>query len=181
MLRSLRFLACAAIVPLVATGFVAGQGDKKVTPKQLPGPGVADPAGRIGYFRNTTGGIDALDLGSGKLLWASKDASRPLLASADRVFAHQEVAGKPSQFRVVVLDSTKEGKTVLETEPIALPDWASVAVAYGRSYRSGARLDGNDLYVAWEARAFYAGGALRRRKWKKRLARKPPASSESMS
>ena len=57
---------------------------KPVPPVILPGGGVADPAGRSGFFPNTTGGIDALDLASGKLLWQSKDGQGPLLATADR-------------------------------------------------------------------------------------------------
>jgi hypothetical protein len=155
-----RSLACAGVLALVAVPFLAAQGEKKAEqPNRLPGPGVADPTGKFGFFPSAAGGIDALDLASGKLQWTTKEANRPLLASADRVFAHMDIAGKPNQFRIVILDSSKDGKRVLETEPIALPGWVSVVVDYGRTYQSSARLDGGDLYVAWEARAFYAGGA----------------------
>ena len=127
--------------------------------RQLPGPGVADPAGKTGFFPGVDGGINAVDLSNGKLLWHSKEATKPLLATADRLFSEKGVTGKPNQIRIVVLDLTKEGKRVLESEPVSLPDWVSVQVAYGRSYRSSSRLDGNMLLVSWEARAFYAGGA----------------------
>jgi hypothetical protein len=160
MLRSLGLIAITVLFMLVGGRYVAGQDKAKpVRPNLLPGPGVADPATKVGYFPNPAGGIDALGLATGKLLWTSKDASRPLLAGADRVFAQKDIAGKPNQFRIVVLEAGKEGKRVLETEPIMLLDWVSVSVTHGRTYRSAARLDGNHLFVAWEARAFYAGGA----------------------
>jgi hypothetical protein len=160
MFRSLSCLfAVALMFALSSAAFVRSQEKKKFTPATLmPGAGVADPAAKVGFFPNTTGGIDALDLANGKLLWTSKDAHRPLLASADRLFAQKNL-DKPNQIRVVILDSTREGKRVLESETITLPDWVSVTVAYGRSYRSNARLDMNVLFLSWEARAFYAGGA----------------------
>jgi hypothetical protein len=127
---------------------------EKSTSGKLPGDGVADPAGNVGYFPNTTGGIDALELATGKLLWASKDADRPLVATNDRLLAQ---AGKTNQVRLIVID--KEGKRVLESDPIKFPDWVSVQTAYGRSFQSGARLDGKSALLSWQARAFYAGGA----------------------
>jgi hypothetical protein len=143
-----------------SSAFVTGQEKRKSVPsKMLPGPGVADPAAKIGFFCSATGGIDALELTNGKLLWTSKEANRPLLATEDRLFAQKDVSGKANQIRIVVLDLTKHGKRVLESEVITLPDWVSVNVAYGRSYRSSSKFDGDSLLVSWEARAFYAGGA----------------------
>lgn len=127
--------------------------DKNVSqpPRLLPGGGVATPAGKVGFFPNTSGGIDALDLASGKVLWSSNDANRPLLATEDRLFAQR-------QNSIFSLDA-QDGKRVFEAKPIGLPGWASVEVAYGRSYQGSVRLEGTALLVSWEARAFYAGGA----------------------
>ena len=47
--------------------------DASQGPVFLPG-GVADPAGKTGYVTNATGGIDAIDLEGGRLLW--QDYSR---------------------------------------------------------------------------------------------------------
>jgi hypothetical protein len=133
-----------------------GPAQEKTVPRHLPGGGVADPAGKSCFFPNTSGGIDALDLGTGNLLWTSKDANRPLLATENRLFAQQ---GNTNEVRVLVLDSSKEGKRVFESQPIIFPDWVSVQVAYGRSFRSSARVDIKGFWLSWEARAFYAGGA----------------------
>jgi hypothetical protein len=144
-------IVCSIVLVIPMTTLHA----QDVRPRELPGGGVASPDGKTGYFPNATGGIDGIDLAKGAVLWSSKDASQPLLATASRVFA-QTSAGK---LRVVALDAEKNGKRVFETQPIALPEWASIGPNYGRSFQSRARLAGNDLTLAWEARAFYAGGA----------------------
>ena len=145
MFRSTLIVAIACAAPALAQ-------EKSIAPRHLPGGGVADPTGKIGFFPNTSGGIDALDLATGKLLWATKDANRPLLATEDRLFAQR-------QNSIFILDTTQEGKRLFESKPIALPEWASVETAYGRSYRGSTRLEGAALLVSWEARSFYSGGA----------------------
>ena len=88
----------------------------------LPGGAVADPDGKVGFVPNTSGGIDALDLASGKLLWDTKEAPRPLLATPDRLFAQALVRGKANQVRIVVLNTTQKGKRLLESQPLSFPD-----------------------------------------------------------
>lgn len=113
--------------------------EKKASSQHLPGGGVADPAGKIGYFPSKSGGIDALDLATGKLLWSNKDADRPLAATADRLFAQ---TGTSNQIRALVLDTSKGGKCAVESQPIKLADWASVQPANGRSFRSSTKSRG---------------------------------------
>jgi len=133
---------------------------KAQAPVVLPGSGVADPDGKVAYVPNTGGGIDALDLATGKRLWQTNAAPRPLLATADRLFAEVPVKGKGHQVRIIVLDTTQEGKKVLESQPVSFPDWVSVGVSHGRSFASSARTDGEGgLLLTWQARAWYAGGA----------------------
>jgi hypothetical protein len=141
---------------LAVTAAPALTQEKTKPSAHLPGGGVADPAGKIGFFPNTSGGIDAIDLANGKLLWTNKEANRPLLATDDRLITQ---AGTTNHVRVLVLDTHNDGKRVLESDLVKFPDWVSVKVDYGRSFTSGARLDGRMLMLSWEARAFYAGGA----------------------
>ena len=151
------FLMFVVLVILWTSDVARAQEKQKLLmPRHLSGGGVADPAGKTGFFPNTSGGIDAIELATGKVLWSSKDAHRPLLATDDRLFVQ---AGKSNTVRVLALDTSKEGKRVLESPPIALADWVSVEVAYGRSFRSGVRADDKHVWLSWEARAFYAGGA----------------------
>src|SRR5258708_6523493 len=127
-----RSLLALFLIPAAFAGIGYTQ-EKKAATQRLPGEGNADPAGKIGFFPGKTGGIDALDLATGKLLWSSIDANRPLVASADRLFAQ---AGDTNQVRVLVIDTTKQGKLAVESQPIKLADWVSVKPDYGRTFTS---------------------------------------------
>jgi hypothetical protein len=146
---------------VLALPLLLGAADKPslVGPLAMPGGGVADADGKVGYFPNTTGGIDALDLATGQVLWSTQEANRPLLATKDRLYARTPVKGAANQVRVVVLDATQKGKRLLESRPVVFPAWVSVGVAYGRSFTATARLADGKLLLAWQARAWYAGGA----------------------
>jgi hypothetical protein len=137
----------------------ASEKDGILTARLLPGGGVFDPAREVGYVPNPAGGIDALDLATGQLLWTREAVPGPLLATADRLYAQAPVKERANQVRVLALDTTQKGKVVRESEPITFPEWVMVGVAYGRSFRSTACLEQETLYLVWEARAWYAGGA----------------------
>jgi hypothetical protein len=158
MLRSFSLLIAGLLVPGSVFPVAAAEKDKATAPKLLPGKGVAGPDGKVGYVPNPAGGIDALDLATGKVLWQSTDANRPLAATATRLYAQAPVKDRANLVRVIGIDAAN-GKRLLESEPVGFPDWVSVAAAYGRSFTSSARLEGNNLLYSWEARAFYAGGA----------------------
>jgi hypothetical protein len=146
---------------LIGTGLTHAAPAPKEAPSQmsvfLPG-GVADPAGRYGYVTNTPGGIDALDLETGKTEWASAEASKPLVVIGDRVVAQADVKGKYNSVRIIVLDA-KTGKRLLQSDPVTFPEWVSVVQTWGRSFGSDARIDKGDVLLRWEAHASYAGGA----------------------
>ena len=107
-----RCFAVVLIVVLSPLVFLSGQEKKKATPAVLlPGPGVADPAGKVGFFPSTTGGIDALDLANGKLLWTSKDANRPLLAAGNSsVRAEESRQGKSDTRRGARCDQGRQAR-----------------------------------------------------------------------
>jgi len=128
---------------LLTPGGSAQEKTKLTAVRALPGNGVADPARRTGFFPNVSGGIDALDLATGKILWSSKEANRPLVATENRLFAQK---GNGNQLWVLALDASKEGQRLFESPPIPLPGWASIEPAYGRGFRSTIRLDMNGLF-----------------------------------
>jgi hypothetical protein len=111
---------------------------------------VADAAGRTAFVANASGGIDAVDLASGDLLWSAAGAKRPLLAADDRLFAWTRAGA--DGFRVVVFDVTQKGKRTVESEKITLPEGMTVDEGPGRSFVTAARLDKGRLVVEWEAR-----------------------------
>lgn len=86
-------------------------------PANIPG-GVADDKGKVGYLANPKGGIDAVDLESGKLLWHTNAASYPLLVYKDRLLAQESHDADP--IRIVALDVANKGKRVMASDPIQL-------------------------------------------------------------
>jgi hypothetical protein len=135
---------------------VVAQENKSTTLYALPGKGVADPASKTGFFPNSSGGIDALNLTTGKVLWSSKEANLPLITTRRHLFA---LKGNGNQLRVIKMDTSKRGQRLFESPLIPVPVWTSVETTYGRSFRTSVRSDSNGLFLIWEARAFYPGGA----------------------
>ena len=119
---------------------------------------VVAPDAKSVYARAKTGGIEAIDLTRGIVSWTNKDAGRLAGASDKLVFAWTAEAKKPNAFRVVVMDADT-GKTLTKSEVITMPDWATTAKVGGRSFRVGARAEGKDVVLVWQANAFYYGGA----------------------
>src|SRR5262245_12436204 len=118
--------------------------------------GVADPDGKIGYVASTRGGIDAVNLATGKLLWATTDPVTPVALHGNRLFV--QVADKPNVLHIEALDVTTKGTRLLQSRPINFPDWVSVGLAYGRTFSSSATVAGRQLRLHWVADGYYAGG-----------------------
>ena len=80
-------------------------------PIRLPA-GVVDPTGATGYFLNEGGGIDAVDLPSGKRLWTRVEIGMPLFVAGDRLLLVGRLAGNP---RCAIL-----ARYAIATNPCAL-------------------------------------------------------------
>jgi hypothetical protein len=157
MIGKLQFMGFFGVVFAISLVFnVAAQENKPTTLHVLPGQGIADSVGKTGFFPNPSGGIDALNLATGKVLWSSKEANLPLIATQRHLFA---LKGNGNQLRVIKMDLSKQGQRLFESPPIPLPSWASVTTAYGTSFQSSVRSNSNSLFLIWEARTFYANGA----------------------
>jgi hypothetical protein len=118
---------------------------------QLPG-GIANAAGRTAYLANATGGIDVIDLPTGALLWQTSEAQRPLLLFGDRLVAQAGV--KRNRLRILVFDLCQQDRCVLESDPVVLPPWVVTGEAPGRSFALRARIEQNQVVLAWEAKGW---------------------------
>jgi len=122
------------------------------SPVKLP-LAVADPAGRVAYTRNADDGIDAFDLSSGRPLWSTTAAFRPLLAIDSRLLALNED-------RVLGFDS--RGEPVFESEPLAFPDWVSVRGRTAERSDNALEVEASTkdglLVLRWSARLRHAFG-----------------------
>ena len=161
MCHSLRLLWLPAL--LLAAGISpthAAPVPKDDAPSSVPFPGgVADPAAKTAYVTNTAGGIDAIDLGKGDLLWDTKEPAKPVAVAGKKLVVQVPVAGKANEVKVAILDTAAKGKKVSESDAVTFPDWVSVGGGYGRSFASSGRIHDGALLLTWQARAWYAGGA----------------------
>jgi hypothetical protein len=125
----------------------------------IPG-GAADGEGKVGFVTGESGGIDALDLASGKVLWTTKDGQKAIAVDGKRVLA---LAGQGNKLQVLTLDAA-EGKKLATSEAVTFPDWVAVRLGVvtsdmGRSFDVAGRSEKGDLYLRWQARSWYWGGA----------------------
>jgi outer membrane protein assembly factor BamB len=149
-----RWLGLIAVLAAGTCRLAAGGRDTRTQLPVLIPAGVAGPAGTaqatVGYVANASGGIDAINLKDGTLLWSTKDASRPLIAYKNRLAA---LRGN----RVVILDVTRKGKKVLQSDALALtgtltPQPGSVLLAVSGWLERG------DLIVKWVGVGYTSGG-----------------------
>ncbi len=147
----------AALLAL-AFGPFTSTGSAQETGVPLP-IGVADAEGKVGYVPGAKGGVEAINLETGEVLWTTKDNAKPLALSGKLLAAQVAVPGKANSIRIAVLDRNEKGKQVKLSDPVEFPDWVSVDVTYGRSFSSQAHIEKGELLLKWKANAFYAGGA----------------------
>ncbi len=115
-------LAVALFTPLPTPGQLPALKESFADTFFLPAGAVAEPKGRTGFVPNAPPErVDAVDLQTGKVLWTTRAAYRPLLAAGGRLVALAKVEGKRHTLRVVVLDASAKGKgkLLLASAPVA--------------------------------------------------------------
>jgi hypothetical protein len=148
-----------AVVLLAAPGFAGGISSPASVvqePTPLPG-GLADAGGRNGYVANPHGGIDAIDLKSGEVLWTTTEAEKALFLQGSRLIT--QAGTRRNRIRILVFDTAQQGECILESDPIVLPPWVVTGEAVGCSFEARWRLEHNQVVLAWTASASYAGDA----------------------
>lgn len=139
-------------------------------PAPLPG-GFVDPIGPIGVFNAPDGGVQTVEFATGQSFWQSQQAQRPLFLIGSRLFALAAVQapvvrhfgfewrppwdGPRNGFRLVAFDLAQFGQVVLQSETVALPEWASLVEAHDRSCALGWFLENGRLVVVWQVEAWY--------------------------
>ena len=122
---------------------------------------MTDEDGAKGFVANDKGGVTALDLATGEVLWQSKTAGRPVSVLGGWVWVQARDKDKANVLHIIGL-ALDDGRARVETDPIVLPDWASAEPGQGagRSFSSHAWTLKKDclLMIAWQADTFYWGG-----------------------
>jgi hypothetical protein len=147
---SLWMLAAGAVGPAVAPNVEV--------PSYFPA-GLTNASGSVGCVRTLAGGVEALDLASGRRLWKSDAPSRALLIGNDGVFLLEERGGR---MQLAVYEP--RGGRRIKTWPcsVGLPEWASLAEPGGgrrwTTFDVRARRIGNVLEIGYDAQEHVATG-----------------------
>ncbi len=138
----------------------------------LPG-GFTDPDHQTGFFATPDGGIDAVALATGDVLWHTTQAQRPLFVHGDRLYALGLVKNKqplrylgvtwytppPDKygFCIRAYDLNDDGKPVLESTVVELPEWVSLQEMAGQAFVTRFQIEKDGFVLTWEARSWFAG------------------------
>jgi hypothetical protein len=120
--------------------------------------GVADPGGDVGYVDDGTG-IVAVGIRDGEQRWRTERTAYPLISDGRRLAAAGTRESSPNVLEVVVHDESRGGEVDLVSEPVVLPEWATVGEHARETFWMRAQLDDNALRLEWRARTRYGGGA----------------------
>jgi hypothetical protein len=111
---------------------------------------IADPPRGAAYVSKPNGGIDAVDLDSGRTLWTSGDAALPLGVGDGLLVAQfEEKPQATARLRIVVLDVADGGKLNEASIPLPAGVRGLVADERGRSFRATAEREGAHFLVSW--------------------------------
>lgn len=123
-------------------------------------PGIVVTAERkVAYVMRPGGGIEAVDLASGRPLWQSRHADKPLLLADHRLLAQADDAGT-SVLHLVVLDPATGRK--IAAADARMPAGVRVAIDEGldSSFATTAEDAGRDAVVSWRLSERRLAGGL---------------------
>jgi hypothetical protein len=121
---------------------------------------VVAPDRGAAYLMSPEGGIDAVDLGSGRVLWHASEAAKPLALAGDRLVAQKEPSRERGTLGLVVLDVAAAGKTLSQMD-VRLPEGVVPAIdeGLGTSFEATGRADGLRVTISWRFSRREVGGA----------------------
>jgi hypothetical protein len=115
------------------------------------GPGVlVDASSGVLYAMAPDGRLEGVEVQSGRVVWRTDRAARPLASRGGRLLAQTETGGPGSDLAVVLLDAVEPGVDGIEVR-VPLPGKVDPAIddGPGRRFLASGRLDGDDAWVTW--------------------------------
>jgi hypothetical protein len=120
----------------------------------VPG-GVVDAAGSVAYLHSARGGVDAVELSNGHLVWSDATPQRPVAGADGRLLVELIAA---DGVRLRVLEAKAHGRVWVTSERLPLPQWAIGGPSHG-TFSAIAELVGSDtVRYRWSARKRWSQG-----------------------
>lgn len=144
--------ACVIALLAAATAFGLPRADPERTPRGFElRPGVlVDPDQSIVYASHPEGGIEAIDLTSGRLVWHDRRAAVPLLLYGELLIAWAESPEAGDILEITALDVSR--RSAVLTARLELPAGARAVVddRLGHSFSTSAEIAQGDVVVSWQ-------------------------------
>ena len=104
------------------------------------------------------GGTDALDLETGRPVWSTESAARPLVLVGERLVAQAESLSNPDILQILILNA-RTGEVLRQAE-VRLPEGVSTLVndRMDSSFRVAPHVSGGDVVLTWVFTKRYVGG-----------------------
>jgi hypothetical protein len=141
-------LAAGLLVPAAAMAQAPGGSLRTISP--LHEGVVVDAAGGAAYVMSPKGGIEALELATGNVLWKSRDAGKPLLVQNGTLVAQATPDG-PGKLVLVALDARRGAMRERVNVPIPASLRANLADGPSQSFRTQAFAAEGSVVVTWTA------------------------------
>lgn len=121
---------------------------------QVPG-GVADESQQLAYLQNAHGGLDAVELATGRVRWSDARPQRPLAGASGRLLVERVDIGGVS---LCVRATRERSGGCAATARLPLPQWAG-GPSRGRSFDATVEWSGRDtLRYRWLAAKHWSQG-----------------------
>lgn len=110
-----------------------------------------DPARELAYLMRPGGGVEAVNLADGSIVWSNDLAARPLALSGDLLISQTQTAEQGSRLGIVILNVADGGRRTV-TDSVSLPSNVRVSVdeMLTGAFTTQAHVIGQDAYITWD-------------------------------
>jgi hypothetical protein len=115
----------------------------------VPGVIIDKVRGRL-YAMGADGGIAAIDLASGKRIWATTAAAKPIGFAADKVIGQAETPETSHNLEIVALDPLTGKRLVASTMPLPAHVQPSISRTLKGDFVASATPSDNNTQITWE-------------------------------
>lgn len=151
-LVSVAWAACLCLCPFTFSVPMAAQQSPAGAVELRPGV-VIDAAREIAYVMDPKGGIDAVRLARGQLVWHSNEAARPLSATGGLLLAQAEVPNAGNELQLRTLDANTGRMRRAMTHLLPGGTRATVVGTVEGTFLVQATATGTEATLLWEFEA----------------------------
>lgn len=155
------------VAPAVPASAVVIELHQERDASPVVGGGFVSPSEAVIYLPSQAGGVEAVELETGRVVWEVKDMLHLAGATDTRVVCFRTVTDRDrpghipcNQLQVVIL-AAADGNAILTSDPVIFPNWVRVIPHNGCDwFRVMARFEPEGLIFTWAFQTSYCEGPM---------------------